>query len=334
MSGMISFLRNYEFLNITKSVTEAQLALYKKPTQTWGQFGSKLYNICWYNCESIAAVGIDVAIYSVVSSLRSCNLLCPLPPTPPTFPIPHDNVEFIRYTIERALWDWNLSDKKEMKEGIADGLSDRWNIYQVVGEWSLAHYLENAARSSFFKPTFLTISEPLENGETFLSVCKAFARLWQSEQKSILDALFRQGARPPLSSAGKKVYQEIRAIASKLQQGNQIYLIALNDYMKQLASDAPAAASELPKVHRPTTPSAPLSTHDFPRLYPALTAPIIPAHQPEPSAPPLPESIPAQEMQMAVNVQFLRVALQSSTSSLGVQHKQRQLLKNSWRFAP
>ena len=40
MTGIGSFLRNYEFLNLTKSVTESQLALYKEPNKTWAEIGN------------------------------------------------------------------------------------------------------------------------------------------------------------------------------------------------------------------------------------------------------------------------------------------------------
>src|SRR6187431_1210358 len=118
MSGIGSFLERYEFLNLTKSVTESQMSLYKQPNETWSQIGGKLYSVCWYNGLSIGAVGVDVAVYLFVSTLRSAGLFLPPPPKPPVFPFPQDNVEFINCAIKRAIWDWDLWARKEIEEAI------------------------------------------------------------------------------------------------------------------------------------------------------------------------------------------------------------------------
>lgn len=233
MSGVSNFLRTYDFLHLTRSVNEAQIALHKEPNETWGDISSKFCNICWLNCESIAAVGLDVVTYLAVSTLRGCGLFLPQPPAPPAFPTPHDNVEFVQYAIERALWNWNPALRKEFEEGIDACLSDKWNVFQAIGEWSLAYSFENAEKSSYYKPTFLTISEPLENGESFRSVGQAFDRLKARDRTAILNALYKQEEAPSLNSSGKKVYQNIRALASKLHQGNQIYLSAFGEYRKK-----------------------------------------------------------------------------------------------------
>lgn len=292
MAGVFNFLRNYEFLNLAQSVTEAEVALYKKPNQTWAQIGSKFYDICWYNGETILAVGADVVTYLAISALRRCGLFLPPPPAPPTFPIPHDNVEFVQYAVERALWNWDPAIKKELEEGIADSLSEKWNVFQIVGEWSLAFSFENAAKNSYYKPTFLTISEPLEDGESFRSAGIAFNKLRQKERTAILNALYRQEPPPSLSASGKQVYQNIRALASKLHQGNQIYLTAFSDYVKQKESGTPNEA--------PTQPSI------------------------EPSAPPMPIGIQAvDEMQMMSDVHFLRSAFLNAIAPLDSNRKKR-----------
>jgi len=288
MTGIGSVLRNYDFLDMTKSVTEAQMALYKKPNKTWAQIGNKFYNICWYNTEAVAFVGVDVVAYLAISTLRGCGFFLPLPPAPPTFPTPLDNVDFVKYAIQRALWNWDSSLRKEMEEGIADSLSDKWNVFQVVGEWSLVYSFENSKKSSYYKPTYLTISEPLENGESYRSVSIAFDRLRQSERTAILNAIYGQKEVPSLSSAGKKVYQNIRALASKLQQGNTIYLNAYSEYIKQKAASVPST---------PVLISSPPVVQ--PRDYAV-----------EPSAPPIETvPLPSVEIQMAEDVRFQHSAL-------------------------
>ena len=295
MSGVGNFLRTYEFLNLTKSVTETQMALYKEPNKTWSDVGNKLFNISWYNTLSVGAVGADVVTYLAVSSLRGIGLFHPLPPQPPVFPTPHDNAQFIDCAIKRALWDWNPSDRKDFEEGIESSLSDRWNVFQVVGEWSLAYSLENGEKGSYFKPTFLTISEPLENGATFRSASTDFAKLWKKEQKAILEALFHQSAAPSLGSKGKKVYQDLRSLASKLHQGNQIYLTAFGEHVKQKA--AVSAATDSPPLYQE-------------RSYAPNPRPSL--RSSSPSAPPRIER--NIEVEMADSVAFLRDALQDLPS--------------------
>ncbi len=169
------------------------------------------------------------------------------------FPIPFDNVQFIDGAIKRALWDWDLTSRKEIEEEIETSYSEKRNIFQVVGELSLAYSLENMGRSSYFNPTFLTISEPLENGASFRSVSAAFAWLWQSEKKAILNALYHQTEAPTLGFKARQVYQDIRGLASKLHQGNQNYLNAFSEYTAKKTSSPipdrqrPASALPYPK---------------------------------------------------------------------------------------
>ena len=299
MTGIGSFLRNYEFLNLTKSVTESQLALYKEPNKTWAEIGNKLCLISWYNSLSIAAVGADVTTYLAVSTLRSIGLFCPLPPQPPIFPSPYDNVQFIDDAIKRAFWDWDYSVRKELEEGIESNFSEKWNVYQVVGEWSFAYSLENGERSSYFKPTFLTISEPLENGASFRSIETDFRKLWQSEKKAILNALYHQTEPPSLGYKAKKVYQDIRALASKLHQGNLNYLTAFSGYVSKKDSEAVPIVSSLP------TASSSASVYSV-----------------APSAPPRSLLEQDVEMQMASNVAFLKAAF------LEAPQNQRALIKS------
>jgi len=247
MSGIGHFLRTYEFLNLTKSVTEAQLALYKEPNKTWSQIGGKLYSISWLNGLSIAAVGADVAAYLAVSTLRSVGLFRPAPPKPPVFPSPHDNVEFLDYAIRRALWNWEPLQKKEMEEAIDASYPE---AFQTLGEWSFAYSLEHREKGSYYRPTFLTVSETLENGASFRSVLNDFGKLWKSEQQAILNALYSQTQPSSLGGNAKKVYSDIRAIASKLHQGNQNFLSAYSKYAEGKAAAQPPAPSAPPFQER------------------------------------------------------------------------------------
>lgn len=307
MSGIGNFLRNYEFLNLTKSVTESKLNLYKEPNKTWSQFGNKLCLISWYNGLSFASVGVDVTTYLAVSTLRSVGLFCPLPPEPPVFPAPHDNVQFIDCAIKRAVWDWDRSERKEIEEAIESNFSDKWNIYQVVGEWSFAYSLENGSRSSYFKPTFLTISEPLENGASFRSIETDFGKLWQSEKKAILNALYHQSEPPSLGYKAKKVYQDIRALASQLHQGNLNYLTAFSGYVSKKDAEAASIPSSASSVS---------------------FSPSAPAYSVAPSAPPRALIEQDIEIQMAANVGFLRRAFLEAPQDQRAQIKS-DILKDS-----
>ncbi len=318
MSGIGSFLERYEFLNLTKSVTESQMSLYKKPNETWSQIGSKLYHISLYNGLSIGAVGADVAVYLALSTLRSMGLFCSPPPQPPVFPFPQDNVQFIDCAIKRALWDWDLWARKEIEEGIESSFSEKWNVFAVVGEWSLGFSLENMARGSYFKPTFLTISEQLENGASFRSVCTDFAKLWQSEKQAILKALYTQNAPPALGFRAKKVYQDIRALASKLHHGNQNYLTAYAEYLKRKSSPA-LSPTQAPRMNSGVNsevnfqPPAHASVIPFPVIA-KVDAALGPPPPVVPSAPPLLTERDLEE-EMALGVAFLRRAVSGLPNS-------------------
>jgi len=97
----------------------------------------------------------------------------------------------------------------------------------------MAYSLENGKNKDYYKPTFLTIAESTADGSTFQTIGVAFRKLSEKEQKLILDTIYRQDKLPPLTIAGKKVYQNIRAFASLLQQGNKNYLEAFGGYQKK-----------------------------------------------------------------------------------------------------
>lgn len=312
MSGIYSYLCNYQFLNLAKSVTESQIALYHN--KELGGSWKCVTTLCNSNLQAWA-VPADIVTHLFVSTLRSCGFCLPPPPPPPTFPIPHDNVQFLQYATQRALWNWDPSQRKEIKEDIASCMSEKWNIFQVVGEWSFAFSLENAGKSTYYQPTFLTISEPLENGMSYRTICAAFAKLNQRDRMAILDAIYRQEP-PSLRSSAKKVYQDIRAIASKLHQGNKNYTDAFSEYAKIIESheDAPSIQTSqgMRPVHVISEPS--LTTHprsEEPMPLPVPSAPFLPA---PPSAPLLPA---ADEIQLADQIQSLRTAFSDATAHIG-----------------
>ena len=233
MDSISNFFRNYHFLDFTQSIAKNKIDVCKKPDTTWGEFGSNFRDVCLYNLGSFVAVGADVAMYLSVTAFREMGLFLPLPPPPPVFPSPRDNVEFIHNAIQRAVWDWLPSMTKLMHEGIQDGISDTWNVYQVVGEWALAYSLENGKKGDSFKPNFLRISEGLADGETFMSVGIAFDKLNEKDQRQILSDIYHQSEPSQLSAAGKKVHLNIRALASLLHQGNRNYLESFDGYQKK-----------------------------------------------------------------------------------------------------
>lgn len=226
-------IRNYKFPDHSRAVLKEKATKCEQPITTWGDFGHVWADLFLCNAKSILALGQDVASYLFVSSLHKVGLFIPLPPAPPVFANPHDNVEFIQNSIERALWNWDPALRSEMLEGIDDGLADKWNVYAVIGEWAMAYSLENGKNKDYYKPTFLTIAESTADGSTFQTIGIAFRKLSAKEQKLILDTIYRQDKLPSLTLAGKKVYQNIRAFASLLQQGNKNYLEAFGSYQKK-----------------------------------------------------------------------------------------------------
>jgi hypothetical protein len=248
-----SFLRNYDYLNLTKSVTDAQAELYKAPHETWAQMGSKFYSICSSNAQSIAATGADTALFLFVSTMRSCGYFIQPLPTP-DLPNAHDNVDYLDNAIARGLSLWNPEKREAFKEGLAEGLSDEWNIYQAVGEWAVAHYYENKEGLGFYKPSFLSASEPLANEASFVSVGRAFKALSGGNQKAILKAVYLQEEPNSLGSAARDVYRDLRGLASLLHQGNMGFLKTFSEYSEK--HDETAAA---PSVALPSAPPAELA---------------------------------------------------------------------------
>ncbi len=286
MTQIGNFLRNYNFMGLTKTVADAQSEVCQQPNKNWQQMAGKMGKNVLLTSLLVGAQFAEIPTYIAVSGLRWCRLFTPPLPQPPAFALPHSNAEFMDNSVKRALWDWKPGLKNEMMEGIGDGLSDKWNVFQVVAEWCLANSFEHP---SYSKPTFLTASEALQNGQTFGTVAKAFSKLWESDKNDILDAVYHQTEIKSVSSAGKKVYQDLRALASKLTQGNQAFLSSFKELMEKTAAAEPASVS-VPLSARTT--AAPQSAANVPNpasLYPAIAPapryePYVPTMTPVPSA--------------------------------------------------
>jgi len=148
------------------------------------------------------------------------------------FPTPRDNVDFMHNTIERALWNWPLGFRAAIEKEIETQSPDKWNVFQVILEWALAYAFENRNKSDLFRPKFLKIEE-LADRQTYVTIEERFGKLGSGEQEKIVNALYRQGPQPSLSVKGKKVYADMRALASKLHAGNPVYFQAFGDYTKK-----------------------------------------------------------------------------------------------------
>jgi len=331
----VNFLRAYEFQGLTKGVTEAQAQVYKEPNETNQQMLKKAGKVAGYTAASIAAQCADPFLYMGVSGFRWMGFFNPLPPEPPKFPMPHDNAQFMDNAIERALFDWKPELQAEMREGLSDQLSEKWNIFQAVGEFCLAYSYENGVNSNYYKPTFLTVSEPLENGESYKSVGVDFSRLKQKEKALVLKAIYHQTEIGPVSAAGKKVYQDIRALASKMQQGNQGYLTAFKECMeKKEAAPAPTPAPALSsRVSAPPQSSlnVPTPASVYPSVAPRIQnqtfAPVYtqPAQTIHPSAPDLSPQWVDQTAEQTIlrDLKFLKTAMNDGVQFLGAQEKKK-----------
>jgi len=263
-----NFLRNYNFLSLTKSTVDEATKL---PSDNWKKKGINFSKVA-------VAVGAEIPAYIAVSSLRWCGFFNPPLPQPPEFPIPHNNVDFMDVSTQRALWDWKPELKADIQEGISMCLSDKWNVFQVVGEWCIANSFEHP---NYAKPTFLTVSEPLENGTSFRDVTLAFSKLKQKDKTAIFDAVYHQTEIKPVSAAGKQVYQDLRAIASKLTQGNEGFKNTFQEFAQKAAAEEPAV-EEAPLSARTTlAPQNALRVPTPASLYPT----VAPSSRYEPYVP-------------------------------------------------
>lgn len=338
--GIGSFFRNYQFLDFTKQVAQDQINLGKQPAETWGQIGNTLRLVCWNNTRNIFYTGLDVTTYLAVSILRSQGFCLP-PLSAPPLRSYHDDAQFLKSAVERGLWKWNPQKKADVEEAIETCFSDEYNIFAMVGEFCLAYFYENDNGKKFV-PSFLKASEPLENNESFHTVGKRFAKLGSVDQRNILEAIYTQKEPKNLSSKAKQVHRDIRALASKLQQGNKGYLGAFQAYtttkLGHAAYEIPQSTSSqkgsaYPNLSaKPVTPARPVPMPSAPpRVMPQPSAP--PRSMPIPSAPPGgpdPMAHHSTEIQMAEELAFVRRALS------GCEDLKRQITRNqdcSWAVA-
>ena len=311
MSSVLNFLRNYDFLKITQTVTEKQAMIYKKPHATWGQCGEKVLDICLYNVKSGFTIPADIITYLFVSTFRQIGCFLPLPPEPPVFANPHDNAEFIHNAIERALWNWDPTLRKEIEEGIECSFAEKWNIFQVVAEWCFAYAMENLKKgNAFYKPTFLRNSECLADQRTnFVTIGPSYDKLHQKEKTMILNALYRQTPMPTLSTAGKKVYQDLRALSSLLQQGNTMYTQALREYQTQKEEGTLRVLYSAEPILAPHNVSS-----TPPPIAPVVQNIALPIAIPGASAPPM-QVVESRESQRLKDIRFFHQAVFGATNT-------------------
>ena len=310
-----NFFTNYQFLDFSKEVAKNQIDLTTQPTETWAQIGTTLRKVCWNNTKAIGYVGVDISAYFAATALRSMGFCLPPLPAPPQTILPHDNAEFLLCSIERALWTWKPEDRAVIEEGISCSMSDEYNVFQVVGEFTIAYAFENQNKRGMYTPSFLTASESLENDQSFKTIGKRFGKLNIRDQRNILQAIYEQKEPKLLSASAKQVHSDMRALASKLHQGNEGYLKAFMSYneAKEAAAPAPAATT------RPATAPTRAAAHPIP-VYPITPATFAPnpartAFPPlhtttqafTPSAPPL--YTVSAEVEMAEKIRFLRESI-------------------------
>lgn len=317
-NGISGFFTNYQFLDFTKGIAQDQIELGKQPTETWAQIGNTLRRVCWNNTRTIFYTGLDITAYLAASALRSQGFCLPPLSAPPARPY-HDDAQFLKCAVERGLWTWGPKKRAEMEEAIESCLSDEYNVFAVIGEFCLAYFYENNQGKKYI-PSFLRASESLENNESFQTIGNRFAKLNSLDKRNILEALYNQKEPKHLSSAAKQVHRDIRALASKLQQGNKGYLEAFQAYSATQAQPSEVAGPQLstPVRRMPVPPSIP------PRAMPIPSAP--PREMPIPSAPPggpNPMAYQSPDMQMAETLAFVRRSL-----SLGCEELKRQIVSH------
>jgi hypothetical protein len=301
------YLSNYQPFDMTKKLAAQTAQKNEEPVETWAQFNSIFYRICLNNAKSCVFTGADVITYLAVSALRHIGFCLP-PLQFPQLSIPRDNVDFISNSIKRATWTWKNEEKKVLEMEIAEFLGEEYEIFQVVGEFSIAYAYESLKQrgKEIFIPNFLTTSEPLENDQTFNSVGKRFAKLNEKDQQNVLKSIYNQ-KEEVLTGEAKAVYVDIRGLASKFSQGNEGYLKAFTAYNKAKESEKGPSLSTTASSNQSEVETVPL----YPSLYPEGPQPSAPpfentydhtydqysnfvrnAHQPLPSAPPLNPNYP------------------------------------------
>jgi hypothetical protein len=312
------FWREYKFLDLTLNAVKNAQEEIVKPDVTVGSFilqGGKTFG----------AVICDFSANPLNSGLRQFGFCLPLPPEPPAFPSAHNNVQFMKNSIERALWDWSSEKRVEMLEGISDGLLENRNVFQIVGEWSLLFSYDNRDKPNYYVPTYLRVSEPLANKESFSSIGDRFIRLKNKDKAEIRNTVYHQKEGiGQISEEGKKVYQDIRGLASLMTQGNEGFMASYKEYV-QRAEETPA---ELPSSLAARTTPVPQTVLNVPR--PVNPYPMIPLQresQPysyaQPSAPAFEPETVNDEAKILQDLNFMRTSFLQGIKWLAPQEKER-----------
>lgn len=314
LSRTVNYLSNYQYLDLRNADRQAKSDIEKLPHGSCGEILKKSFKVISSDMKTLGKDFFEVGLYlCVLSPLRTCGVFCPPEPTPPVFPSPHDDGEFVQYSIERGLWRWDEEKGKQMKEDIST-LSG--SVMPVIAQWTFAYSYDNLEkRKDYIKPSFLTMSASLEGGESYASVGKAFSQLKPVEKKAILEALYRQEDLKLgcfSSHNVRKVYNDIRGLAYKLTQGNKNFTSALQEYIERLEESEPVASS--------ASTAAPVST--APSCTQPRTQTITPARV-SPSAPAQAPNLINVEREMTRDVAFLRTSLMESIEPLSLPVKNK-----------
>gem|GEM_PF-1447677 len=307
--------REYKFLDLTRDAIKNVQGELAKPDVTIG-------SLILQGGKTMGAVIGDCCANPLISGLRQLGFCMPLPPEPPTFPSAHNNVQFMKNSIERALWDWPSEKRTEMLEGISDGLLENRNVFQIAGEWSLLFSYDNRDKPNYYVPTYLRVSEPLANQESFASVGNRFVNLRNKDKAAIRDAVYHQKENiGQISEEGKRVYQDIRGLASLMTQGNAGFMNSYKEYV-QLAEEASPA---LPSALAGRVASVPQAVVNVPR--PVNPYPVQRESQPysyaQPSAPAFEPETGNDEAKILQDLNFMRTSFLQGIKWLAPQEKER-----------
>lgn len=238
-----TFWTNYQYGDLFRHAFKETLENYhpSKGTPTWYQMAGSLIALA-------PTIGQDFGASCAVSLARRLGYL--VPPLPmPELKRPQDNAEFLCYAEQRALHLWTKGERTLIEAGLDDGISDEYEIYSVVAEWSIATYYEQAppvknkpgyeqTKMGIYKPTFISSSEALESDPTVtvMTTLSRYQDLSKTDQNSILEAIYLQKTPHTdgelLQGKAKEVYRDMRALASLFHQGNPGFLAAIQTYFK------------------------------------------------------------------------------------------------------
>lgn len=274
-----------------------------------------LERICRIAAAALAAISTflaDLTTY-VANKIYSTSLI-----------LPQENASHLQEAIEKALSLWG-SRQDEVRQAIKDAMLDEWNILQMSAEWAIAYSLENFSKPL---PAYLKQCPALADGTTISKLRSSFRSLPSDIRQEVLTKIRLQERGSP---AAQPYLDSIRALASEIQQGNQLYYDAFCDYIETLPMTSvieltTASALEtglvLPPPRKMPTPSAPeMPEH----LYHDLSVVDAAPQQTRPTAPELVEEDP--ETKLAKDLLFLKQELQKLPDNYEV-HIRIQLISN------